>query len=40
MGFIHATPGDIKSFKSSADKIALILTPFPLFALVAHVLFG
>ena len=23
-GLMHATPGDIKSFKSSADRIALI----------------
>lgn len=26
-GFIHATPGEIKSFKSSADRIALMI-PF------------
>jgi hypothetical protein len=25
-GFIHATPGDMKSFRSSAERIALILT--------------
>lgn len=24
-GLMHATPGDIKSFRSSADRIALIL---------------
>lgn len=24
MGFMQATPGDMKSFRSSADKIALI----------------
>lgn len=25
MGFMQATPGDMKSFRSSADKIALIV---------------
>ena len=25
-GFIHATPGDMKSFKSSAESIALMAT--------------
>jgi hypothetical protein len=25
-GFIQATPGDMKSFRSSAERIALILT--------------
>lgn len=25
-GFIHATPGDIKSFKSSAERIALMIS--------------
>lgn len=25
MGFIQATPGEMKSFRSSADKIALIV---------------
>lgn len=24
-GFIHATPGEIKSFRSSEDRIALIM---------------
>lgn len=26
MGFIHATPGDIKSFKSSAERMALMVS--------------
>lgn len=26
IGFIHATPGDMKSFRSSAERIALILS--------------
>jgi hypothetical protein len=26
MGFIHATPGDMKSFKSSAERMALIVS--------------
>ena len=26
MGFIQATPGDIKSFRSSAERIALIVS--------------
>jgi hypothetical protein len=25
IGFIHATPGDMKSFKSSAERMALIV---------------
>lgn len=25
-GFIHATPGEIKSFRSSADRIALMIS--------------
>lgn len=26
MGFIQATPGDMKSFRSSAERIALIVS--------------
>lgn len=26
IGFMHATPGDIKSFKSSAERMALIVS--------------
>lgn len=26
MGFMHATPGDMKSFKSSAERMALIVS--------------
>jgi hypothetical protein len=25
MGFIHATPGDMKSFRSSAERMALMV---------------
>lgn len=25
MGFMHATPGDMKSFKSSAERMALMV---------------
>jgi hypothetical protein len=26
IGFMHATPGDMKSFRSSAERMALILS--------------
>lgn len=40
-GFIHATPGEMKSFRSSAERIALIVTVKNTHALLgkaAHIL--
>lgn len=39
-GFIHATPGDMKSFKSSAERIALMISRMGLRALNAPLLFS